>query len=137
VVARPDLDDLTVREVTGALYGADDDHLCRRTRSSLKFGSPFQKQLANGTAVVARPDGTLRVTRTADEYGDLVEADTAEGMAKLTKYVRNSAVRMNRNLNAAVDKVPELAERIGGTRTEAKSTLESVFARQLELLGGD
>ena len=139
VVALPD-DELaahTARSITELVYGTDDDHLVRRVRSNLKFGTPFQRQLPNGTAVVAKQDGTLRITRTPDEYGELVEADAAAAVAKVSKYVRSATTRLGKTLDGAVDKVPELAERLATTRTEVQTSLGSVFSRQLELLSGE
>lgn len=137
IVAGVDLDQQTARTISETVYGADDDHLVRRVRSNLKFGTTFQKQLPNGTAVIARQDGTLRITRTPDEYGDLVDVEAATAVTKISKYVKVATTRIGRTLDGAVDKVPELAERLGATRTEVQAHLGSVFSRQLELLSGE
>lgn len=131
-----DLDSLTVREIASSVYGADDDDLVKRVRSSLRFGSPYQKTMRNGTAVIARQDGSLRVTRSADEFGDLVEENTANAVAKLGKYMKRATIQLDKSLAGAVDKVPELRDRLTETRNQAGATLSTVFAHQLELLSG-
>jgi hypothetical protein len=129
-------DTLTVQAIAKMVYGTDDDPLKSRVRSHLKYGSAYQKTLRNGTAVLARQDGSLRVTRTAQQFGDLVEENTAQEVARVGKSVRQAAARLNRNIAGAVDKVPELAERLGQTRQDARSSLSTIFSRQLELLSG-
>jgi hypothetical protein len=137
LVQSDDADSLTVRMIAKELYGSDDDSLTNRVRSSLKFNSPYQKRLRNGIAVIARQDGTLRITRSADEFGDLVEENIAQDTAGLGKVVRQRAARLNRTIALAIDKVPELGPRLEQTRQEARTALSSVFSRQLELLSGE
>lgn len=137
ILAGTEAERLTVRGVAERLYGDDDDALSGRVRSMLRYGAPYQKTLTNGRAVIARQDGTLRVTGTVEEYGDLVEENTAREVARLNKTVRQGAVRLNKNLAAAADKVPELRERFEETRGVIKTSLGSVFTRHLELLSGD
>jgi hypothetical protein len=127
---------LTVANITTSVYGADDDALRRRVRSSLRYGSGYQKTLRNGRAVIAKADGTLRITASPDEFGDLVEENTAAEVASLAKSVQRRTAQLNRKLAAAIDKVPELHDRLADTRREASTSLGSLFSRQLELLSG-
>jgi hypothetical protein len=133
----PTPESLTVHDLTKVVYGNDDEALKRRVRSALSYGSRFQKELPNGTAYVARKDGTLRITKTPDEFGDLVEENTAVKTAAVTKLVRQRTARISKDLDSAVDKVPALGQRLGEVRAEVKTTLESSFSRQLALLQGD
>jgi hypothetical protein len=137
VVGADDIGSQTARLIAANLYGSDDDVLVRRVRSSLSFNSPYQKRMRNGNAVVARQDGTLRITHTADEYGALVTENLAQEGDRLKKAVTRGAKRMDRQAAAAVDKVPELAEAMTELRNDIKVSLSSVFSRQLELLSSD
>jgi hypothetical protein len=137
VIGRDDLDTMTAREIAGRIYGSDEDALVRRVRSSLTFGSPFQKRLRNGNAVVARPDGTLRVTTTVEEYGALVTENLAQEADRVKKIVVQRTKKIDRQAAAAVDKVPELAEPLAEVRIEIKTSLSALFSRTLALLSGD
>ena len=132
-----DPETLTVHDLTKVVYGSEEEALKRRVRSALSYGSRFQKELPNGTAYVARKDGTLRITKTPDEFGDLVEENTAVKTAAVAKLVRQRTLRIKRDLDTAVDKVPTLGHRLGEVRDEVKTSLESSFSRQLALLAGD
>ncbi|HEY1881062.1 MAG TPA: hypothetical protein VGG68_14130, partial [Caulobacteraceae bacterium] len=136
VLSAADAGDLTVRRIAELLYGTDDDILATRVRGSLKYGSAYQKTLHNGRAVIARADGTLRITANPDEFGTLVEENTAVAVAAVAKMVRQRTVRLNKDLAAAVDKVPELSERLTVTREQVRNSLSTVFSKQLELLSG-
>jgi len=131
-----DPETLTVHDLTTAVYGSDDEALKRRIRAALSYGSQFQKGLPNGTAYIARKDGTLRITRTPDEFGELVEENTAVKAAAVAKLVRQRTARISKDLDSAVDKVPSLGERMAELRGEVKTSLESMFSRQLALLAG-
>jgi hypothetical protein len=137
VVAGDDIDSQTVRSIAVQLYGTDDDEVVGRVRRNLKFGSTFQKRLRNGTAVVARQDGTLRITRTADEYGSLVTESLAREADRLKTAVTRGAKRMDLQAAAAVEKVPELAPAMAELRTDMQVSLSAVFTRQLERLSGE
>jgi hypothetical protein len=137
IVGGDDIDSQTARMIAVRIYGNDDDVLVRRVRSNLAFGSPYQKTLRNGMGVVTRQDGSLRITRTADEYGTLVTENLALQSDRLKKSVTQGAKRINRQAAAAVDKVPELREPMAELRADIKTSLGVVFTRQLELLSGD
>lgn len=132
-----DIESQTLRSIATTIYGNDDDELVRRLRSKLSFNSAYQKTLKNGTAVLARKDGTLRVTHDAESYGELVVGQMADQSARVQRYVKNSVKRIDRQASAAVEKVPELAEPIAELRATMKDSLGMSFARQLELLTGD
>jgi hypothetical protein len=134
VLTGPALATLTVRAVSVALYGREDDELIRRVRSALRYNSKYQKTMLNGKAVIARKDGTLFVTVTADDYGDLVETNAAEAVDRMRRSVAQGTKRLRADFAAAVDKVPELHDRLGDTAATAKAALGSFFDRQLSLL---
>jgi hypothetical protein len=130
VIGGTDIAGQTARSIAVKLYGNDDDVLVRRVRSALTFGSPYQKRLRNGNAVVARQDGTLRITSTVDEYGALVTENLAAEGDRLKKAVALRTKRMDRQAAAAVDKVPELAEAMAELRSERRPSPAGTSARQ-------
>jgi hypothetical protein len=136
VLGAPDAETQSLKAVTQSVFGTDDDVLLRRTRGNLSFGSTYQKTQVNGRAVIAQADGTLFFTHNADEYGDLVEENTAKDVAATGRYVERKTNRMNKNLLIAVDKVPQLEQRVGDTREHAADALKSVFDIKLALLRG-
>lgn len=137
VIAAPDLDTQTARTIADSVYGADDESLVKRVRANLSFNSPYQRRLINGTAVLARKDGTLRITHSPDEYGVIVAENLAQKADAMKRTVGRSAKAIDRIAATAVDKVPELAEDIAELRTQMRTSLSAVFATQLELLAGD
>ena len=136
LVNSPGIDAETESTLSTSVYGKDDDSLVRRIRHMLSFGSTFQGTLANGKAVIVRPDGTLRITNNPDEYGDLLEENTAVEVAKADRYVGRSTNKINKALSVASAKVPQIEQRIADTRQEVHDTLQSRFAQKLALLAG-
>jgi hypothetical protein len=137
ILSVPNADSLTVRDIALRIYGRDDDVLTRRVAGVLKYGSSYQKTLLNGRAVIARPNGTLRITASPDEYGDLVEENAALAVGKLNTSVKNRIGQIGRNFDTAVFKVPELEDRVHESRGRAGAALRTSFDRQLALLAGD
>jgi hypothetical protein len=133
----PAPDHLHVDDIARAVYASEDDILLRRVRGFLRFGSSYQKTQINGGAVIARPDGTLKITRTPGEYVNLLEENTAEKVHRLQKYNRSVTNQINRTTAAALAKVPEEADRIHEVRSQIHSAVSGIFARQLELLSGE
>ncbi len=132
-----DADKLTLRTIAEKVYGTADDAVMARLRSSLRYGSAFQKTLINGMLAEVRPDGTMRISRTADEFGERTDEFLAAAEARLIKQQKQGIIRLNRTIDAAVEKVPELKGRLEQTRQETRTILGSAVARHLELLSGE
>ena len=117
------------RQLAAILEGKDADKLTLRTdrREGLRDGrrrrngpAPLEpalrfrlpKDADQRHARRSSPRRHLRISRTADEFGERTDEFLAAAEARLIKQQKQGIIRLNRTIDAAVEKVPELKGRL-------------------------